>query len=79
MPSSELQSRMTSLPISWDPWIWQCGAEGGTTIGRVRNKVRIYYKPTDDGGDINIQCTEQQITMLIGHVPEDSLLSVARG
>lgn len=54
MPSSELQSRMTSLPTSWDPWIWHCGAEGGTTR-RVINKRFIYHEPNDDAGDINIQ------------------------
>lgn len=51
MPSSELQSRMTSLPISWVPWIWQCGAEGGT-IRRVSNKGCIYYEPNGDLGSL---------------------------
>ena len=77
MPSSELQSRMTSLPISCDPWIWQCGAEGGTVTGRVSNRRYIYHEPEDDSRDINIQHTGTSDSTAGEHISEDHLMSKA--
>lgn len=77
MPSSELQSRMTSLPISCDPWIWQCGAEGGTVTRRVSNRGYIYHEPEDDSRDINAQHTGASDSTVGEHVPEDHLVSKA--
>ena len=76
MPSSELQSRMTSLPISCDPWIWQCGAEGGTVTGRVSNRGYIYHEPEDDRRHINIQHTGTSDGTVGEHIP-DLLMSKA--
>jgi len=79
MPSSELQSRMTSLPISWDPWIWQCGAEGGTIIGRVRNKDAFTVSQLMTERTSTFRALEPQRTMFVGHIPEDYLMREARG
>lgn len=71
MPSSELQSRITSLPTSWDPWIWQWGAEGGTIIGRISNKYAITTSQTMTEVRYNIQYT--RTSLLLGHIPGDYL------
>lgn len=49
MPSSELHRRMTSLPRSWDPWIWHCGAEGGTVVGRMGNTSSLLLRANKTG------------------------------